>query len=286
MLSFAGGTTQKTIKKILERMLEKKLFSRLKGKPGKGGFSIFLLEEEFIKIVRLQLEMEADFFAINTPINKRDIQHRTNTNSLPADWNNIDLKAITDAFRNCKNENTQFFGKNQLRLIYNSAGDVLACEDVQNSVNAFAFGLKKFEDQEPYSKMNNPAAVLFETLKNGEKWEEKRYLSQEEEGLLEEYIYLSEALQKNIKKHYEEWKNINRDEKYKAYQKKMRSNEYYGERTFEEKSWEDYSKNIWKNEKNRILMENMGTNESLLKKFELISKKLSLKAYMDKRQDI
>ena len=270
MLSAAGGTTQQTIKKILERMLEKNLFRRLKGKPGKGGFSIFLLDEDFIKVVRLQLEMESDFMAKNAGYDKRIVKERVN--SLPSDWNNIDLTLLMDVFRSCKSENTQFFGKNQLKLIYNAAGEILSCSDVQNSINAFAFGLKKFEDQDPYKKLNNPAAVLFDTLKNGEKWEEKRYLSQEEESLYDEYSYLSDALQKNIKNHYEEWKNIDKDEKYKFYQKKIRSNEFYSDRIFEEKAWEDYRKNLWENEKNKILINTMGINENLLNKFKILSK--------------
>ncbi len=270
MLCKAAGSTQKTIKKILERMLEKKLLCRLKGKPGKGGFSIFSLDENFIKIIRLQLELESDFIENNSGANRYT---KETSRTFPQDWNNIDLTNLIEAFKGFKGENIQFFGKNQLKSIYNSIGDNLTSVDVQESINAFSHGLKNFSDKDPYMKMHNPAAVLFETLRNGSKWEDRRYLNVEEEKLYSEYNYLSEAIQKNIKKYYKEWKNTNREEKYDYYQKKMRSNEFFSDRVFEEKAWEDYNKNIWKKEKNKILIETIGIDENLLKKFELISTK-------------
>ena len=119
----------------------------------------------------------------------------------------------------------------------------------------------------------SPAAILLETLKNGEQWEEKRYISVEEEALYNVYRNISKNVEENIGQYYLKWKKIDTDQKYAYYKGKLRSNEYYDDKVFDREAWADYEKNLWAKEKASIILNMMGiSNESLLAKFELINK--------------
>lgn len=265
------GSTKKTIKKIIQRMIEKGLIKRIIGKRGKGGFSTFELEQEFIDVMRLQIDLELNHIAKHVQFD--NIVPDNSINKLPEDWEKIDLTALTDAFRHLKTKSTQVFGKAQLKTIYIMAGTKLTSTEVQKTINAFSYGLKNYSMEEPYKTMISPAAILLETLKNGEQWEERKYLSVEEEALYSVYRNISKNVEENIRYYYLKWKKIDTDTKYAYYKSKLRSNEYYDDKVFDREAWDDYEKNLWSKEKASIILDMMGnSNESLLAKFELINK--------------
>lgn len=267
-LCIVTGSTKKTIKKIVQRMVEKKLIKRVNGKRGKGGFASFEIEPEFIDVVRLQINLELNNSnGENSKFSNETILPFNSKNFFPEDWNRINLFSLIDAFKNAKS--TQFFGKAQLKIIYNTAGNKLSSQDVQNSINSFAYGFKNYAIYEPYKNMVNPAAILLETLKNGDKWEEKRYLSSEETALYKVYLNVAKKTQENILIYYQKWKETDTDTKFKYYQSKMRSTDFYDDRVFNEIALDDYKKNIWPQERKSLIIEMIGEiNEEVINKFD------------------
>lgn len=264
------GSTKKTIKKIIQRMIEKKIISRTEGKRGKGGFAIYILDNDFINIVRLQQELELDHAAINAKFSSINPMPVNNNRVLPESWENIDLTGLTEVFKNLKTKNTQFFGKQQLKVIYNS-GNKLTFEDVQNSVYAFTYGIKNLLDEEPYKSMQNPAAILFETLKNGDKWQEKKFLSIEEDTIYKIYVNLVKKFNEEVKSHFKKWIAIDREIKFDSYKSTMGSTQFYNDRVFEEKAWEDFEKNIWSNERDKMILDIIGvSNKVVVDKIKLL----------------
>lgn len=267
-LCIVTGSTKKTIKKIVQRMIEKKLMKRVSGKRGKGGFASFEMEQEFIDIVKLQINLEINNTnGANSKFLNEAILSFDSNNLFPEDWNKIDLSSLIDALKGAKN--TQFFGKVQLKIIHAAAGNKLSVQDVQNSINSFAYGFKNYKAHAPYKNMVNPAAILLETLKNGDKWKEERYLSAEEISLYKVYLNVAKKIQENIEIYYQKWKETDADTKFKYYQSKMRSTDFYDDRVFNEIAMDDYKKNIWPQERKLLIIEIIGDiNEEIISKFD------------------
>ena len=264
-----AGSTNKTVKKIVQRMIDKRLINRIGGKSGKGGFSTFALDQGFIDIIRLQLDLELN----NAAMNNRfiDVAPVLNgQNILPADWESIDLTPILEVFKKSNFKNTQFFGKSQVKAIYASAGKKLTASDVQKSINLFAYGLANYSTEEPYKKMVNPGAILLDTLKKGDVWVENKYLSPEEYSIYKIYLNLSKKIEEEKNNYFRKWLAIDKEEKYSFYQKKVSSTSYYDERVFQEIAWEDYKKNLWLKEKKSIIISILAISDDSFDKFESI----------------
>ena len=268
-LCLVTGSTKKTIKKIIQRMIEKQIISRTEGKRGKGGFATYVLDSAFINVVRLQLDIELDHVAINSkfsaahaaPLPKRE---------FPEAWDRIDLTSLIAAFNTTKTKSSQFFGKAQLKAIY-AAETKLSADEVQQSILAFAYGLSHYASEEPYINMLNPAAILFETLKNGDKWEEKKFLTTEEDFIYKIYLNLLKKYNEEIRMHYQKWMEMDKKEKFEYYRKRMGSTQFYNDRVFEEKAWEDYEKNIWPKSRDLMILDVIGiNNKSIIDKVKLL----------------
>lgn len=260
------GTTHKTIKKIVQRMIEKKLITRINGKRGKGGFSSYELNSNFIFVLEGQAKLENNHL-ISNQIN--NVTHQKMANSLPVDWEKIDLSSLQEAFKLVKTKKQQDFGKTQLKAIYSNSK--LSAADIQISITKFAYGLKNYFNQEPYSSMDNPAAILFDKLKNGDTWDEKRYLTTEENILFNIYKNILKQIEQNIHLYFEKWKEIDREKKFEYYGRQLSSTHFYNEKVFTEKAWEDYQKNIWPVEKKSLILQMVGISDSeIINKFEYI----------------
>lgn len=255
-------------------MIEKGLLKRAGGKSGKGGYACFEIQTEFIYLIKIQMDIELNSsgskqpLIVNTPVVSSSFKH------LPTDWENIDLSYLQNALKNIKSLNAQFFGKTQLKTIHSSLKNKLSVLEVQTSINSFAYGLMYHLEEAPYNQMTNPAAILFETLRNGDCWHEKRYLTQEESDLYKVYLSISKKVDGNIQAYYKKWKADATEQKYLFYKSKMRSNEFYDERVFEEKAFKDYKTNLWPSEKLKVILEladGLFTND-LLEKFDSIQK--------------
>lgn len=264
-----SNTTHKTLKKILDRMIENKLITRKKGKPGKGGYTKFEVNRDVMDIVRLQISIENNYITNTTSTVSKSFEVRNTDKILPEDWKKIDFKPLIDSFQYNKKIPNQYFGTIQLKSIYSLAGDKLTAKEVQDSINNFAYGYRNYWYLEPYINMKNPAGFLLEFLKNGDIWVEKRYLTADEEITFNIYKNLSNKLDDDIKKHFIEWLCIDKEKKYNKYKKTMRSIDYYDDHVFEEKAWDDYKNNEWSGEKMKILASMIGiSNQELICKFE------------------
>lgn len=265
------GSTRKTIKKIIQRMVDKGLINKADKKSGRGGFTSFALDPNFIDAVRLQIELELNTSINNQFINISDLVSN-NHNILPEDWEKIELRPLLESFKNSKNAGTQFFGKAQLKSIYAVSGRKLSALDVQNSINSFAFGLAHYYADEPYKKMTNPGAILLETLKRGDIWIEPKYLSSEELATYRIYLHLSNKVDSEVAIHFSEWLKIDKEKKYVHYKGQINSTHWYDDKVYAELAWKDYEKSIWPSERRRILLELTAiSDKALIDKFEFIS---------------
>ena len=162
-----ANTTKKTLKKILQRMIEKKLIMRVYGKRGKGGFSIFSLEKYFIDVVRLQLDLENNHLSA---VERYNNCQTPTTNSarptLPQEWQDIDFNAIEKIG----------FGMPQIRQIFNK--NVNTPDTIQDSIHHFAFVLEN--KPEKLKKYNDKLATFMSVLCKGGSWVDKDYMSPQE----------------------------------------------------------------------------------------------------------
>ena len=95
--------------------------------------------------------------------------------------------------------NGQFFDKGSLKAIFNENGGELTPEQIQFSLDSFAYGLEHHFNEAPYRTMKEPGAVLFKKLKQGEIWDEPRYLTPSELELKKYYDNICVAFAKNEK---------------------------------------------------------------------------------------
>ena len=265
-----------TVKTIITRLVDKNILVREKGKSGRGGFYIFSFNEitrtagvEYKRLISGNGFLEQQYFT-----SKNNRVYSNNTDYTPhseleitrnGSWiNNIDLSRIQEALDKVTTKSKQFFGKAQLNLIYAAVGTKLSKEEIQKSLDEFAFGLKYLCSEKPYKDMENPGAVLFNHLKNGDKWTEPNFLSQDNICMYKIYVNIEKKMQEEIKIYFNKWFSVDKEKKYSHYQQSMRSTDFYDDRIFFEKAWADYEKNIWPNEKIELIKRFMEIDDDIL----------------------
>lgn len=158
------NTSHKTIKKVLQRMIDKNIFIRTPGKSkrGRGGFSNFTLSKSLIDVVRLQIELEQNHLSL---MPNKEITEGTNE-KLPEEWASIDYTKIEHIG----------FGVGQINQIYNKKINTPSM--VQESINQFSYTL----ENKPtiLEKYKSPIAALMSTLNKGGAWFETDYISPKE----------------------------------------------------------------------------------------------------------
>ncbi len=177
VLCTVSGSTYKTTKKILGRMIEKKLLSRLPGKKGKGGYVVFELRQEFIDIVRLQsqLEYENNYPSQIVSHQKSIVSTRGNASNedLPAEWKQIDYSSVESIG----------FGLSQIKQLYEKS---LNTPDViQDSIHHFSFGLQYNPTVQKYVEEGKAINVFMGVLRKGLSWSEAKYESPKDKALRE-----------------------------------------------------------------------------------------------------
>lgn len=161
------NTTKKTLKKIIQRIIEKGFMHRSSGKVGKGGFSVFKFHKEFIDAFKLQLDLEnTQTFKNKVSLIEEDEKLKTRVNDnpiLPKEWQEID----------CTNLEEIGFGFPQIRQIYNK--QVNTPEIIQTSINHFAFAIQ--HKPGTLQKYKNKLATFMSVLQKGGAWVEHDYMS-------------------------------------------------------------------------------------------------------------
>lgn len=160
-----AGTTKKTLKKIIQRMIEKRLIVRIDGKRGKGGFSIFRLEQGFVDVVRLQLDLENNHLSVIQQNENRQAAG-SESQALPQEWQDIDFTGVEEIG----------FGLPQIRQMYNK--NVNTPETIQASINHFSFVLQN--KPEALNKYKNKLATFMSVLQKGGAWVDNDYMSPQE----------------------------------------------------------------------------------------------------------
>ena len=161
-----SGTTKKTLKKTIQRLIEKNIIKRVGGKRGKGGFSIFSLEQEIINIAKIKLDMEQDTVIKSDSNNFISVG---NVYELPEEWKNINFESIESIGFNIAH----------IRQLYNSK--VTTAEAVKKSIEQFAFALENKRDK--LKKYKSELAALMSTLTRGGVWTEPDYESPQDRAL-------------------------------------------------------------------------------------------------------
>lgn len=191
----------------------------------------------------------------------------TPTTELPDDWLKINLLTIQSALDGLSFKNKQFFGHTELKKIYQNAHDKLTAQQIEKSLNEFAYGLQNYINEEPYVSMKNPGSIIFKRLSNGDTWVEGRFLTPVEQNLKCIYVNISNKLEVELDKYFHAWLNENKNEKYEYYRNTIPSTHYYSDREFIELAREDYQNNIWPHHKITLITDYMGTeNKNLIEK--------------------
>ncbi|MGI2257545.1 hypothetical protein ACRRVD_03300 [Candidatus Cardinium hertigii] len=192
-LSSVTNTTKKTLRKVVQRIIEKGLMERVGGKTGKSGFSVFRFDKAFVNAFRLQLDLESGQSFKNTlSLVKKTEDTKTSLNenhSLPKEWQNIDCRDLEEIG----------FGIPQIRQIYSKGTNT--ADTIQTSIDHFSFALRNKSGI--LNKYKNKLGTFMSVLQKGGAWVEHDYMSPQEIAL--------KKLAKQRKDRLERLKNLEKD---------------------------------------------------------------------------
>ena len=261
-LATVANCSIRSAKTSLERLINKKLIIRKKGKRSKGGYvSLHVLKE--IQSAAVQAKMVLSnliayanlqnnssnidnskvnaLVNINTPSSSRLNINKTTTTDLPESWKKID-------FTNLKDIN---FGLIEIINIYKKAMDKITSDQVQDSINQFAFGLS--HNPTRYKNMSSKCGVLVKSLMQGNLWIETGYVSQEEKSKKEKNKKITEMLENQFQEaKFLEWFNSlsdrEKEENIPEEIKRDKDDRVYGiQKQYHEKTYskQKYLREIW-----------------------------------------
>jgi predicted transcriptional regulator len=169
------GSTRKTLKKIITRLVEYGLINKEQGKVGRGGFYCFRLSKsirnailEYKKRLNIDNQLISDFSLQGNIITEGNGENKQYT-KLPKEWDTIDCESLSDLG----------FSKLQLKQIYQKGTNTP--EIVQQSINHFAFALEN--NIKEMSKYEKPLKALMGVLLKGSGWFEEKYKKPQEIAL-------------------------------------------------------------------------------------------------------
>ena len=271
-----------TLRTSIDRLVKKRIVQRKGGITGRHGITILEMHSDIYRYYIEHIKSRANRVlkansettyktAYETTYNKGLSSSRDNTTTIFSDWEKIDLILIQEVFKKLGGK-PQTFGRKQLSLIFEKAGHLLTAEDVQKTLDHFAYGLKHFSDEARYASIKSPGGFLFNQLSAGDTWDEPRYLTAEEQSLHTVYFNVKCSIERDIDLHFERWINQDRDAKYDFYSRKIGSTSYYDDRVFMEMAMEDFEKDVWPKESQQYILQMMGVDKAdLVARFESIS---------------
>ncbi|MBA2655618.1 MAG: hypothetical protein H0U70_01375 [Tatlockia sp.] len=194
-LANASNCSLGSAKTSLNRLIEKQLVTRLRGKSSRGGYMVLGISNE-IQAAALQAQRIL-FNPLKTDNNLGNIidnsflhnsSNNINTNTnIPYEWEKIDTLPLQHIG----------FSDTQIRQLFESKSTVP--DIVQDSINRFAYSL---ENNDKIKNYTDPLNVLMGVLRKGQRWNEPNYLSPKEIALrqmLEESRSRKEQEQNMIK---------------------------------------------------------------------------------------
>lgn len=216
-----------TVKKTIQRLEELTHVIRVKFKNGRGGWTIYGLSKDMYDQIRnyrgrfkvepnwrqsgVKLESKVESEVETSPPSSSSSYINTTTTNYKADTLAENKIQLTDSLTTA--------GFNQGHIEQLRRDSSLGPEEIQNSLNAFAFDLG-FEDVK--RKVRSPIGLIMKLLKNGQAYVSEKGYESEEDRLYRELIERAEKKKEektkleakliNIK--FEEWlENISDEEK-------------------------------------------------------------------------
>ncbi|MBA2649457.1 MAG: hypothetical protein H0U75_07675 [Legionella sp.] len=169
------GTTIKMVKTSIQRLIEKNLIIRERGKTGRGGFYSFRIIElvrnatiEYKRMLGIgnQLGIKEESNSIQLEVEKRISPGKKNKIFLPAEWENINISPLDGIG----------FNHNHLSDIFETG--LSEFQMVQDSILHFAFGIE--HEPSKYKQYDDLLNVLVGRLRKGKPWYEPNYRSPQE----------------------------------------------------------------------------------------------------------
>ena len=185
-LRLLTNTDAHSVKTSIQRLIHKGFIQRERGKRGKGGFSCFLITEE----VRNSVIEEHRQLSISKQLgNYWDTNKETKSSSSSSEHNNktttvFEEKDIfSDEWKNLNIEPLANIGFNFNHLLQIAQQHKLSPEMVKDSIQAFAFDLKK-NNKANSIKKGSPLNFFMGILRNGQPYSPpENYESPEDETM-------------------------------------------------------------------------------------------------------
>ncbi len=258
-----------SIRNTCNRLRERSFLDNFLTTKGRGSAWKFILNEKIFNHITVKNRKINDTISDTKDISSSSYNiNNTTTTDLPSDWNQISMTELQDVLSKSSSTH-QFFGVTQLKSIYKQGK--LVAKDVQQAIEHFAYGLKYYSQDAPYKDMQKPAGILVDALKNGDIWEEPRYLNPDELVLKKIYDNLARKIEMQKRDIFKQWIEQDRSEKYERLKSKQPSTHYFGENEFIESARVEFEHNVWKNHKQQELISLMGEEHlDFIKKIQKI----------------
>ncbi len=266
-------TTKNAAKRAIERLEKKGGIIRHSFQIGRGGWTKYKLPDFiYTEIVDYENTSTDELFCKNNKHKlgpKLSTSSRSNIITTTNLYENINLGNIKNALKLSHIPNGQFFDKGNLKAIFNASGGKLTPEQIQLSIDSFAYGLEYCFDTPPYKTMKEPGAVLFKKLKQGDVWDEPRYLAPAEQEIKKYYDNICVAFLKNEKEKFGSWVKANRDVLLKKFQAKLSSTYHLSESEFMDKAVKEFKESVLPELKISHALDMLGEDKKeLLQKIE------------------
>ena len=164
------GCSHNSVKTSIQRLIDKGLLIRKKGKTSSGGFTLLSVTREVYMTARniksFYVSVEAPWVLQEWPGN---YHHAPDTNQtaidikLPKEWQDIDIQPLAK------------IGLSLQHMVMLYQTEKVSPEIVQESINAYSWGIE--HNSEAYKKYKNHLTVFLGVLKKGGSWVESAYES-------------------------------------------------------------------------------------------------------------
>jgi len=259
-----------TVKTATQRLINKNLISRGRGKKGKGGFAIFYIKENIRNAVIEAQKKENNLRGLvtNWVSNKEslvtyssgsNIRATTNENyhenlkknDLPLDWDSVNIEPLTAIG----------FTKSHLRQII--LDDKLTIEMVQDSIYAFAFDLEK--NNKTKQLKSAPLNYFMGILRSGMPYAPPQNYESPQDTAMR--VYLERKREMNTKRQaiedgllqeaYDEWEsNLSQEDKEEIFPDKVINSRLVSEKMAFLRNY--FKEHFWPSIKKQYLIQAMG----------------------------
>ena len=199
------NTSTGTVKTTLQRLEKKNCITRIAFKNGRGGWSKYELAENIFRellLLETDNKLATNWQQTDNKVGAKLATEPTTSSPSSSSINITTTNYKADALANVQIELTESLmaiGFNNGHIDQLKRDSTLSSEDIQNSLNAFAFDLG-FEDVR--RKVRSPIGLIMKLLKNGQAYVSEKGYESDEDRLYRESIERAEK-KKEEKKNLE-----------------------------------------------------------------------------------